>query len=446
MAFNPTPYLLIDGERVECAATHADTAPLALDGITVDWGRSEYLSHARPATAQLSILDRTGTWAEKFATTTVIGRRIELWWEHPEAASLRWFAGRITAATATPSGPHGWVLAITAAARDADLGNVVMTTPGTWPTESMITRANRIAQAATPAEIDAFYIYPGVTEHPCSPLDVGDRDLHGLVDEMYMSAGDTYSYQPHTNVIRHLYRRNHDVAAYLVQMPDGLIYVQAGDIAYDGQTHKGTGLAGHHTSTDDGIQLAPNSVINRVQVNWKDTDGGDRTTFAVPADGDTHGRRTLQFDSWFDNDAHIEPLVTEVLNRAQYEGARPPHPPITWDTRRTSGFHTRTEAETFTLAAETQAVTYVSSSLYTAWLPQLWPVFAIIGGTITYDHGWIITTTLQHVWKTNPTPQVTWADLDKNLPWATGSPRQLSDAVSWNDLRYLTHSGVYPPS
>ncbi|MCP2281061.1 hypothetical protein [Nocardia amikacinitolerans] len=450
MPYNPTPYIVFDGERVECSAAKSSTAPLALAGIKVDWGRDDYISHARPGTAQLAILDRTGTWAAKVGAKQVIGRRIELHWEHPGGASLRWFAGRVTGAVAKPAaldGTGGWVIAITAAAKDADLGNVIMS-PGTWPAETMITRANRIADAAAPADIDEFYFYPGSVNIQCWPLDVKGRDLHGLCDEFYMSMGDTYSYHPHTNVVRHLYRRSYAVNIYLVQMPDGLVYVQASNIIYDSQTYKGTGLAGCETHTDDGIQLAPNSVVTRVQVDWKNAPGGgaDVTTVAQTSEGDSNGRRTVQFTSWIDNGIHIDPMVTEVLARGQYEGALPKHPPVTWDTRRTGGFHSQAEAEVFTLAAETQGAVYVSSSIYTAWLSDIWPVFAIIGGTIEYDGGWIIRTTLQYIWKTNTTGQVIWNDLAQSLQWRTNAPGQLSDSVSWNDFRYLTHPGVYLPS
>ncbi|WP_194820532.1 hypothetical protein [Nocardia sp. XZ_19_385] len=449
MPFNPTPYIVFDGERVQCDADLIGTAPLALAGIKVDWGRDDYISHSRPGTAQLSILDRTGTWAEKVTAKSVIGRRISLHWEHTASGtSQRWFAGRVTGAVARPaSTPGAWIISITAAAKDADMGNIVMS-PGTWPTETMITRANRIATAAAPAEIEAFYFYPGSVNIQCWPLDIKGRDLHSLADEFYMSMGDTYSYHPHTNVVRHLYRRSYAVNIFLVQMPDGLVYVQASNINYDSQVYKGTGLPGCETSTDEGIQLAPNSVVTRVQVGWKEAPSGgtDVTTVVQTSEGDTNGRRTVQFTSWIDNGVHIDPMVTEVLARGQYEGALPKHPPVTWDTRRTHGFHSQAEAEVFTLAAETQGAVYISGSIYSAWLPNIVPVAAIIGGTIEYDGGWIIRTTLQYIWKTNATAQVIWNDLDQALHWRTNATHELASSVTWNDFRYLTHPGVYLPS
>ncbi|MBF6085301.1 hypothetical protein IU485_28430 [Nocardia cyriacigeorgica] len=444
MGFDPAPVIVFDGERVQCDADMIGTAPLALAGLKVDWGRDDYISHARPGTAQLAILDRTGTWSDKVTAKRVIGRPIELWWELG-SASQRWFAGRVTGAVARPAtkdGTGGWIIAITAAAKDADLGNIVMA-PGTWPTETMIVRANRIADAAVPADIDEFYFYPGSVDIQCWPLDVNGRDLHSLCNEFYMSMGDTYSYHPHTNVVRHLYRRSYPMHIYLVIMPDGLIYVQAANITYDGISYKGTGLAGCQTNTDDGIQLAPNSVVTRVQATWKDAPNGlqDVTTVVQTPEGDSNGRRTVQLTTWIDNGIHVDPMVAEVLARGQYEGALPKHPAVTWDTRRTGGFRTETEARVFTLAAETQGAVYVSASIYTGWLPSIWPVFAIIGGTIEYDGGWIITCTLQYIWKTNPTDPVTWDALDPAMTWD-----QLAPSVSWNDFAYLTLPLVYSPS
>lgn len=449
MPYDPQPVLVFDGDTVQCSTTRKNTSPLALDGIKVDWGRDDYISHARPATAQLAIFDRTGEWAAKVTAKQVIGRTVELWWVLGSAAQ-RYFVGRVTGAKARPvtrDGSGGWAIAITAAARDAELGNVVMS-PGTWPTETMITRANRIAAAAAPAGIAGFYFYPGSVNIQCWPLDVNGRDLHSLCDEFYMSMGDTYSYNPSTNNVRHLYRRYYDQAIYLVQMPDGLIYIQTGNIVYDGITYKGIGLAGCETYTDDGIELAPNSVVTRVQATWKNAPGGlaDVTTVVQAPEGDTNGRRTVQLKTWIDNGIHVDPMVTEVLARGTYEGALPKHPPITWDTRRTGGFHSQAEAEVLLLAAETQGGVYISGSIYSAWLPDIIPVAAIIGGTIEYDGGWIVTVTLQYIWKKNTTAPIRWQDLNVNLKWRTGNSYDLSPSVTWNDFRYLTHADVYLPS
>src|SRR5690606_4042039 len=132
----------------------------------------------------------------------------------------------------------------------------------------------------------------------------------------------------HTNVVRHLYRRSYPMHIYLVIMPDGLIYVQAANITYDGISYKGTGLAGCETTTDDGIQLAPNSVVTRVQATWKDAPNGlnDVTTVVQTPEGDSNGRRTVQLTTWIDNGIHVDPMVAEVLARGQYEGALPKHP------------------------------------------------------------------------------------------------------------------------
>ncbi|QFG13045.1 minor tail protein [Gordonia phage Schiebs] len=455
--FNPRPVVYLDGGRVQCATAQLDTAPLALDGIVVDWGRDDYISHATPATAQLALIDRTGTLANRANTRALIGRPLVLEWEDPANTSTRWrwFAGRVTSAVAKPhrtgstlahSAGRDWVVSITAAAKDADLGQV-MTLPEVWPTQTMLDRAVKLRALAAPAQIAEFYFYPGSTGVSCWPLDVKGRDLKSLVDEFYMSMGDTYSYHPNTNVVRHIYRRKYVAPLRLQRLvSDDLVHVTAPAIAYDGQTYPAASIPGDQATTEDGIELAPNSTVTRVEASWKDrpSGGNDWTSVATAPEGDQNGRRTVTFTSWIDDGLYLDPVLAEVLARGQEEGSVPKHPPIRWDTRPAGGFKSVDEARALVNAAETQGLLTVTGSMFAEWIGRR-PVYAILGGTIEYRGGWIVTVTVQWHQPTDAQTPITWPNLDTGLTWRTADYRQLAPDVSWWDMRWLTNGTVQAP-
>lgn len=448
MPFQPNPWVEVDGTRIRCDGAAVGFAPVVLDGLEITWGRDDYMAHSRPGTAAFAVVDRSRTWADRISARTVLGRRVTIGWSAEGVADQICFRGRVTDATARPTDrPGEWVISFTAAGRDADLGNI-LAAPQTWPRESMIVRANRIADMAAPAEIDEFYFYPGSVDILCWPLDVGGRDLRRLTEEFYYSMGDTFSYIPSQNVCRHLFRRAYDVVVYFGRVVGDAVYLWPSATVYDGITYPGVALPGCQTSTDDpALSAGPNSVVTRCEVTWKDSTNGfnDWTTVVDTATGDTYGRRTLTFDSWIDDGIHIDPMIAEVLARAEHEGASPRHPPVTYDTRYTGGgFHTEQQARALTLAAETQGAAYVSASKFAAWTPDHHPVFAIIGGTIAHIDGhWRITCRLSTIWRTNAVVPLRWNQMLSWQLWQRDDDFRFADSVTWNDLRYLSDPTVY---
>lgn len=449
---NPTPIVEFDGQVLDCNVANLDTAPLVLDDLAVTWGREDYISHATPGVATLSLIDRTGQIAARASGRALIGRRLILR-ARSGTTEWTWFRGRISDATARPkqsrhslahSGDRDWIVELTAAARDADLGQV-KTGPETWPTETMIVRANRLADLAAPAEIDEMYFYPGSVDISCWPLNVEGRDLKGLTDEFYMSMGDTYSYHPNTNVIRHIYRRKYVAPLHFYRMADGLVYVAPTAIDYDGQTYPAAVVPGTEATTDDGVALAPNSTVTRVEASWKDRiNGGNdwRTVVEVP-EGDQNGRRTVTFTSWIDDGIHLDPVVAEVLARGQEEGSIPKHPRVVWDTRPGGGFVSLSTARALVNACETQGHCHVGASMYAEWIGRK-PVFAMLGGTIRYQGGgWIVELVLQHHNATDAQTPPTWQAMPTYMQWRTNETNQLAPTVTWWDMRWLTNTTVF---
>lgn len=452
MSANPRAYVMLDGARVECNADLADSQALALDGVVVEWGRDDYISHARPATATLTFYDRTGNWPARIKGRAAIGRRLSLHAEDRDnvATNWCWFAGRVTDANAEPApDKRGWLVTVTAAGKDADLGNIIMP-PVTWPNESMIVRANRIADAAqVVADIDEFYFYPGSVNILCWPLDVKGRSLADLNAEFYMSMGDTFSYNPQQNVVRHLYRRSYAIAIWPV-VRNARIFLQAGDTVYDDQTYDGVGILGCETGAGGPLQLSPQGVVTRVEVSWKDrpNGGNDWTSVLSASDDNQNGRRTVTFTSWIDDGIHIDPVMTEVLARGQVEGSLPQHPPAIIDTGRDGGFASIDVAKVLTLGAETQGVVYVNGSKFAAWLETV-PLYCIIGGTVEHVDGkWRVTAKLQAVNDTSAVTPPVWDSMHQSITWHAPAPSwAFDDSVSWFDTRWPNTLGtIYTPN
>ncbi|WP_280383370.1 hypothetical protein [Nocardia wallacei] len=458
MPVQPYPYVILDGALMDTDLTHFGTKPVVLDGISLDWGRSEYLSHAETATLTISFVDRTGTLAQKVTGRRMIGAPLAVFYTDAPGSpwGACWFQGRVNAATAHPSTrdpfsddpkAKAWTVTLTAADKTADLGQIVQP-PGNWPQENAQQRAVRIRDGSAIAGIGQFYFYPGHTGSLMWEIDVKGRDNLALVKDFYMSMGDTFSYLPKENNIRYLHRRAYDMHVSLIRDDDGVIRARAADYTFDNRLYRGIGIQSCEVTAADSTTVPTQSTITRVETSWKDIPNGGRDWVTVVWD-DTlpehnWGRRTLTLTSWLGDGRQIDPVTLELLNRGRFEGSIPRHPDITVDTRRTGGFHSKGEAEAFLEGGETQGVAYVSGSQHAQW-QFITPVYAIIGGTITYRHpGWVITCRLQACWRTNLATPPTWTGMAAAITWGPpGHGGNLSESLTWFDMTFLDNGTVY---
>ncbi|XUK61745.1 hypothetical protein ABMA10_07160 [Plantibacter sp. RU18] len=75
---------------------------------------------------------------------------------------------------------------------------------------------------------------------------------------------------------------------------------------------------------------------------------------------------------------------------------------------------------------------------YTAGLPNHGPLFQIIGGTLTFDSGWIITPTLAPA-RTSPGEPVTFTTWVSN---DTATYADFDDAITWADFAAVTQGAA----
>ena len=459
MAVQPWPVVIFDGVSQKCLVIDLYTDPVVLDGLEVNWGRSEYLSHAGVGTLNVSWIDRTGALAARMRNQTLIGKPIAVQYADGTGWGATFFQGRITGCAAQPGVPDPyatdpeakcWRVTMQASDKTSDLANIIQP-PGTWPQETMQARAVALRGASFIAGISEFYFYPGHTSSVCWALDVKGKDNLSLLRDMYYSMGDTFAYLPDENVCRYLHRRAYDVWANWVQSSDGIIRMTANDHTFDGQTYRGVGVQACDVTSDEDATIPIQSAVTRVEASWKDTvNGGADVVTVVYADEQSEldrGRRTLTFTSWLGDGLQLDPVVLEVLNRGRYEGSQPKHPNITRDTRRTNGFYNKGEARAMLKGGETQGVEYLSGSLYSQWM-FVAPFYGVLGGTIRYEHpGWVIEQNLQFMLATNTITPITWTQVTATLKW-TQPPTfgSLADSMTWWDAAFLQTGNVYNPT
>lgn len=435
MAITVTPTVYIDGSPVACTAAELDTAPIAIRGFTITWGRTEYQDPGvTPGSVDITLLDTTGDWARRIRDSRALGTRVSIQWAGNDTdgnviGPVIMFRGRIQHATAEPhsvkstDGRTAWTVVLTVADRTADYGNA-LALPETWPRESMIIRANKVRDLglAAGSEISQVYFWPGYINTLCAPLDVKDKSALDLMAEMYASMGnDSYAYDPHENVVRQEIRLSQPMSTYLATFDTsrGGVLPVANDITVDNVTYPGIGLGGCELVGSPSVTADPSTDINRLECSWNDYSTGHKEWTTVKEEiksGDS--RRVMSWSSWIDDGLAIDPTLDNVWDRAREEGRRPRHPDITIPP--TFEFVTERVARWLLMTWANTRACFISGSLAYLWLmsdePRYSPIVAPIGGQTSWDplRGW--SANLHVHWIHNQSADVsavTWAGVEQ---------------------------------
>lgn len=412
------PSITIDGELIPCTADALDTAPVAVEGISVVWGLDDYQSSSTsPASATIALIDTTSVWADRIRRSQAIGLKVVISWVGESTAAddpladpdligpVVMFRGRVMAAEARPSsvkassGRRAWIITLELADRTADYGNGFPVEQD-WPRNTMLRRANQIRDIglAAGSEINDVFFWPGYVASEARPMEVHGKSALELMAEFYASMGnDTYSYDPDQNVIRQFIRLSQPMSTYLGSFDSSLGSVMPvpNDIVIDGVTYPGVALGGGELIAEPSILANTEHDINRLECKWKDahTNHGDWTTVIEdirPGDA----RRVMSWDTWLDNGVSVDPTLVNVWDRAREEGRRPRHPTIT--TPPTHEFVTERLARWIMQTWANTRPAYIAGSLPYQWLmhdqPDYSPIVAPIGGTTSYDPitGWSV--------------------------------------------------------
>lgn len=464
MGVKVTPTLTIGGYEIACTADKADTEPVAVRSIKIDWGRSEYHdASATPATMTLHLLDVTDEWADYIRRNKAVGREVHLQVEARPARALDGksisgsvrrmvvFRGRVSRATAkitqweSNQGARRWLISLVCADSTAAMGGV-NPGPSQWPTEAMMDRALRIRGLSEvgSTRIENFHFRSEYHMLGVSPLDVKGKSALQLLGDFYGSmAAETWAYDPHGNVVRQVPRLSQDMTVRLQSSDEqhGAVKPAVDAVSFEGVTYPGIGLGGCGLIGEPVIEADPATVINRLEASWKNRarEWDDTVTTnenVYPGDS----RRVYTWDTWLGDQENVEPAQEALWARVREEGRRPRHPEFT--TQPTHIFPSWDVTRWVLMAWENPRPCFISGDAAHQWLMgtnhEYGPIVAPIGGTLHFDPkaGWsaLLRTHFIHNSARTVTP-TSWRGL---IQWRRGTQR----TVPWMWDRYEVPAGA----
>lgn len=376
---------------------------VAIDELSVTWGRSSVLEQPVPATASLSVLDRSPT-ATLAARTDLIGQPAVITWVAGDGSDGVTFRGRITGVEVTPDrATGGFRVDLSCSSKEVDAANFRAPKGTAWPVEPFVDRWARIwallpvgwftggcnLPTAADAGLDLADPARNLKDYSAAAVDAGGKDALSMLRELFVSMSPLpMIYDPYADGIRfgtagahHAYApaSGMTVSAILAPAPDrGGRYV-AQSLA---RLHLDGGLSPGNGKLSSGLD----SRVTRVEVQWSNA-GTAATAYGYPADNgleDTIGRRTLGVSSIHAGTAEAAQLAamyTRVVDRTARGGQLDP---VTYDT----------SLEPFCDTAHVRALLDGCEKgreffLGRSWYPRVGrrPLIAVLGGRVAYAHG-----------------------------------------------------------
>lgn len=433
------PWVEIDGRRVECRATALERAPVVMDTLTVNWGRSGYYEATTPARSTVTLWDATGTWARDIRDSHALGKHLYIKWQAPGNVTVTLFRGVVANATArrtdhtNDAGLHYWEIILTSVDPVATLGNIYPLPGVLAGGETMEQRKEWLKGLAAYGGlvVDDIDYRSNYAQAATSPVEVGQDSVLDLLGDFYGSMSkDAFTYDPEANVIRQCERHANEFTTSLASFDDnrGAVLITAGDVIMDHITRPGVALSACRLGVDDRIEVeaSTDTDINRVEAKWKDplNDWADGVSFR-DAVAVGQPRRVLAFDTWMTPDWAIEWSLLSAWNRTREEGRRPKHPRITY--RPGVEFATERMARWWLRCWEDTRPAFINGDTAHAWLMQTasdWPpIVSPLGGRVSYSHtnGWVIALDVQWMKDETAVTPMVWRNL-KQLKWRNESP------------------------
>lgn len=483
-ALNPEPVVTIDGVTV--AAGPVAGQVMVVDGLSVTWGKEDPLGQPEPATATITLWDRTRGWALQ---RELRGVPVQLSYPDP-ITSLPgrlphvFFRGRIDAVEVIPHKAGGVRGSLVVLECRSLVGDLAQRMPiGAWPAETIEARRARLevevraagivsASLATPkaTEVDIRQAWRTTMLAPVAADE--QRSVYEHLLALYDSAGaDRMTYNVRENRFQFIPRRapTHRGLGRLVKDPSGSarhgqgVYATAAFGVSETGSYDGGNpayLDAQRVDTPDGGLRRPGSAgITRVEVAHPDgslPDYPDTLGFmAVKGTSETiNGRRTARIEADISDNARADYLCADFEQLVREDAAGWRLPRLTLDTRRRGGFESDEQRELLLAGFEDAGGTmvFLQRSLFTHDYGQR-PVFAVIGATATYaDRHWLVEFSTAPVATIVPQHPVAWSELDDratgNLVRLYGYPHPdgLHPSLSLNDLRFVSAGvGVLTP-
>ena len=406
MSITVSPTLTVAGSVVSVADPAAGL--VAIDTLSIPWGRDSVLDVPKPSTCSLRLLDSTAgaTFARR---ADLIGQLVVAGWSCSDGPTGTNFRGRITDVEVTPRRSGGFYVALSATSKEADAGNYTAPEGTVWPAETFGARLGRIV-GLMPAGLFAGGVHmpgrfdAGVTDvadptkdfadYPVKPADVGGRSALELLREFWASvsvlplrydpAADelgfaarrrwTYNNLVGGAVVARLAVADPDRPGKYVAVPDrtGSVPIRADRLGYAGA-----------------LTQPLESRVTRVEVAYTAAGATDQTTTTATTTAaaleSTIGRRTLAVTSIHSDAGYAAQLAGQWRGLLDAEGRRPRLGPLQYTTSERTPFPSSATAAVVLWGREADWTVFLGGS----WLPRLGerPVVAFVGGTITYRGG-----------------------------------------------------------
>ncbi|MET0996263.1 MAG: hypothetical protein ABWY20_20250 [Mycobacterium sp.] len=441
MTVTATPTLTVGGEVVPLSTATALSIP--------SWGRAGPLEQPTPATASVSVLDRSprATFARR---TDLIGQPVVLGWSIAGGGSGVNFRGRITDAVAVPHragapAGGGFRVQLSASSREVDLANYLAPAGTVWPAESPAARLSRIL-ALLPAGLLAGGVTlpadPALVVTTVAQQDVSNQSALELLRILFASlAAAPMTYVPATDGVFAAFRHRHTYQDTLGTTPSVKLIPSPADATrripagYLSELHLDAGK----TQYAGALRQPIDARITRVEVSYLDSSAAyeQRTASAATVDTPleaTIGRRVLSIGTILPTAtlaATLAAMWADIANRE----ARVPRLDTVGVSTDLQPFTDEAHAGVLLAGAEQLAHVFMRGS----WLPQLRtsPLVAFAGGGISYAGGhWAL--------ELNPVPVVidpapkAWAPITPRAAVGTGLRlRDFDRSVTVGDLGFI---------
>ena len=456
MSVTPTAALLLAGAPIAAGPNPDGTWPalMALDGVTVKWGRGAPLEQPKPATANVAVLDPSGEWA---AGADLIGQPVAVQWT-AAGETHTYFTGRVASVTVTPTkvrNPdgntvHGARVALSCTSLLTDLGNV-RPASGAWPAETLAARRARVAALAAPA-VSGIGTRATWDLAPLAAVAKTDgATVLQAVTELLANAGaDRWTYDPDTRRIEWLGRRTFDPADAAHLARDSArpgVYVAGPSVQRSASdpVQPAVGIPASVIAGDGTVTKDQAARLTRATVTYPDPanpTGSLTVTALTGADEALLGSRSADSKVQIADTTRALSVAQDIAALVAGEASGWVLPGMRWDTSLTNGFDTLEQARLLLAGTERTGVFWLAGSL----LPALGvlPLFGVLGGTILYRHGaWTVDFTPAPTSLTGPpAPGVTWEDLDPSLTWDDPGPHSLDDSVTYEDMRWVPSGAI----
>jgi hypothetical protein len=466
---DPDPIVTLSG--TDLSTTADGPGPIALDALSVSWGREAAMDQPGAATATVRLFDPTGVWA---TGRELIGQPLLLSWTatYPGETSPRrkaFFRGRVTAAklsrrsvsnTATGGTVTGTEVELGASSLLTDLANRVPFEA--WPDETLEARRARVATWASgpvaSVTVRDYWKPPHV-----APVAAADQPsvLDSLLG-LYDSAGpDRMVYDPDAQTVDWLNRRNYGNTGL------GQLWWK---VAGEGTAMEGRGAyATVRTTTANADNKATNrhhldgafleaaegllskdisSRVTRVEVAHKDSGAAFaarvETALVAGTDEGSQGVRAIRHDSqvtWNDYALHA---AQDLAGMAGAEAAGWSTGSLTYRADLAGGFEYFDQfAEILLSGMEANSPVFIQRAWFTGL--GIRPHMVIVGGTIAYEGGWRSTIDIQPTSSIPGVAQhaISWSEIDDGsttyeLQWHDEDhPRGLMESLTYEDIGFV---------